>query len=149
MVRAILEQKTLSIDAYHENTQDKALSRGHYYSDKAPGLALLAFPIAAAADLCCVWWVLIQASPRGLVAISYAATLFAGGPAHCLGLCVSLSDRIATREQRERRVLCISGAWAWQRRCGLTQPFSGDTPRRGLLDFRVSAAVVCARATAG
>jgi hypothetical protein len=30
MVRAIAEQNTLQIDAYHENTQDKALSRGHY-----------------------------------------------------------------------------------------------------------------------
>jgi len=77
MVRAILEQKTLSIDAYHENTQDKALSRGHYYSDKAPGLALLAFPIAAAARPLLRVVGIDPASPRGLVAISYAATLFA------------------------------------------------------------------------
>src|SRR5690349_10679070 len=47
--RAILEQHSLTIDAYHENTQDKALFRGHYYSDKAPGVSLLAIPAAAAA----------------------------------------------------------------------------------------------------
>lgn len=77
MVRAILEQKTLSIDAYHENTQDKALSRGHYYSDKAPGLALLALPVAAASRPVLRAVNVDPASPRGLVAISYAATVFA------------------------------------------------------------------------
>lgn len=77
MVRAILERKTLSIDAYHENTEDKALSRGHYYSDKAPGLVLLALPAAAAARPVLGAVGVDPASPRGLVAISYAATVFA------------------------------------------------------------------------
>src|SRR5216684_9234062 len=49
LVRAIVEQRTLRIDAYHQNTEDKAFANGHYYSDKAPGLALLAVPIAVAA----------------------------------------------------------------------------------------------------
>jgi hypothetical protein len=79
MVRAILEQKTLSIDSYHENTQDKALSRGHYYSDKAPGLALLALPVAAIARPVLRVAGVDPASPRVLVAISYAATVFAVG----------------------------------------------------------------------
>ena len=48
LVRAILDEHTLRIDAYHENTGDKALYQGHYYSDKAPGQALLAVPAAAA-----------------------------------------------------------------------------------------------------
>ena len=42
----------LSIDAYHENTPDKAVLDGRYYSDKAPGtvaLALLPFALAVAA----------------------------------------------------------------------------------------------------
>jgi hypothetical protein len=30
LVRAILDENTLSIDAYHENTGDKALYQGHY-----------------------------------------------------------------------------------------------------------------------
>src|SRR5207248_4649981 len=48
LVRAIIECHTLSIDAYHGNTQDKAFANGHYYSDKAPGVAFLAVPIALA-----------------------------------------------------------------------------------------------------
>jgi hypothetical protein len=49
LLRAIVERHTLQIDAYHENTQDKAHFQGHYYSDKAPGLVFLAVPIAVAA----------------------------------------------------------------------------------------------------
>lgn len=48
-VRAIVEKRTLRIDAYNENTTDKAFFRGHWYSDKAPGAALLAVPLVAAA----------------------------------------------------------------------------------------------------
>ncbi len=46
LLRAIVERHTLQIDAYHENTQDKAHFNGHYYSDKAPGLVFLAVPFA-------------------------------------------------------------------------------------------------------
>src|SRR5246500_5932001 len=49
LLRAIVERHRLQIDAYHENTQDKAHFRGHYYSDKAPGLVFLAVPFALAA----------------------------------------------------------------------------------------------------
>jgi hypothetical protein len=49
LLRAIVERHTLQIDAYHENTQDKAHFNGHYYSDKAPGLVFLAVPFALAA----------------------------------------------------------------------------------------------------
>src|SRR4249919_651428 len=49
LLRAIVERHTLQIDAYHENTQDKARFQGHYYSDKAPGLVFLAVPFAEAA----------------------------------------------------------------------------------------------------
>jgi hypothetical protein len=76
MVRAILERGTLSIDAYHENTQDKAISHGHYYSDKAPGQALLAVPAAAAARPLLNATGVDPTSPRGLVAMSYAAWIF-------------------------------------------------------------------------
>src|SRR6059058_1368256 len=48
LLRAIVERHTLTIDAYHENTQDKANFRGHYYSDKAPGLVFAAVPLALA-----------------------------------------------------------------------------------------------------
>src|ERR1700681_4975950 len=49
LLRAVVEGHTLQIDAYHANTQDKAHFRGHYYSDKAPGLVFLAVPFAAMA----------------------------------------------------------------------------------------------------
>src|SRR3984885_7477802 len=45
LVRAIVEQHRLSIDTYHQNTNDKALWKGHFYSDKAPGLALTSVPV--------------------------------------------------------------------------------------------------------
>jgi hypothetical protein len=45
LVRAIVEQHRFSIDTYHENTSDKVLWQGHFYSDKAPGLALSAVPV--------------------------------------------------------------------------------------------------------
>jgi hypothetical protein len=77
LVRAVVEQGTLSIDAYHENTEDKAFANGHYYSDKAPGLALLAVPIAEATKAVLRAVRVDPASPRGLVAMSYFVTVFA------------------------------------------------------------------------
>ena len=45
LVRAIVDDHTIAIDRYHENTGDKASYGGHFYSDKAPGLSLLAVPL--------------------------------------------------------------------------------------------------------
>jgi hypothetical protein len=44
LVLALVDDHTTRIDLYHENTGDKAFYNGHYYSDKAPGTALLAVP---------------------------------------------------------------------------------------------------------
>ena len=77
LVRAMVELGTLRIDAYHENTLDKAYYKGHYYSDKAPGLALLASPAAALARPLLHVIGIDPAAPRGLVATSYFVTLFA------------------------------------------------------------------------
>lgn len=41
LVRSLVDNGTVRIDAYADNTGDKALYAGHYYSDKAPGTALL------------------------------------------------------------------------------------------------------------
>jgi hypothetical protein len=41
---AIVEQNTLAIDAYSQNTGDYALFDGHRYIDKAPGLSFLGVP---------------------------------------------------------------------------------------------------------
>jgi hypothetical protein len=45
LVRAIVEQGTIQIDSFHQNTGDKAFYDGHWYSDKPPGSALLGVPI--------------------------------------------------------------------------------------------------------
>jgi hypothetical protein len=49
LTRAMVEGGTLRIDALHGNTGDKALVRGAYYCDKAPGTSWLALPWYAAA----------------------------------------------------------------------------------------------------
>ena len=41
LTRAIVDLHTLRIDRFHFNTWDKAVLHGHYYSDKAPGTAML------------------------------------------------------------------------------------------------------------
>jgi hypothetical protein len=48
LTRAIVEQHTLSIDAFQDNTGDKAQRDGHWFTDKAPGLSVLAVPAYAA-----------------------------------------------------------------------------------------------------
>jgi hypothetical protein len=44
---SIVDRRTLNIDAYHGGLGDKSYWKGHYYSDKAPGLAFLAVPVYA------------------------------------------------------------------------------------------------------
>ena len=43
LIRALNQDQT-TIDAYQINTGDKALYRGHYYSARAPGMALFSLP---------------------------------------------------------------------------------------------------------
>jgi hypothetical protein len=74
LVRAIVERHTLRIDAYHENTQDKAHFRGHYYSDKAPGLVLAAIPVAISARTALRALGINPQSARGEFANSYFVT---------------------------------------------------------------------------
>jgi hypothetical protein len=71
LLRAIVERHTLQIDAYHENTQDKAHFHGHYYSDKAPGLVFLAVPFALGARPGLRVVGMDPESPRGEVTLSY------------------------------------------------------------------------------
>ena len=44
LLHALVTEGTFRIDAYHQNTPDKAIHGGHFYSDKAPGTVVLAFP---------------------------------------------------------------------------------------------------------
>ncbi|MEM9435404.1 MAG: hypothetical protein AAGA15_00065 [Pseudomonadota bacterium] len=50
LVEAIVEEGHTRIDARQEMTIDKAYANGHYYSDKAPGMSLLAVPAYAVAS---------------------------------------------------------------------------------------------------
>ena len=45
LTMAIVDHRTFAIDMYHENTGDKALFNGHYYTDKSIGPSFLAVPI--------------------------------------------------------------------------------------------------------
>jgi hypothetical protein len=76
LLRAIVERHTLQIDAYHENTQDKAHYNGHYYSDKAPGLVFLAVPVAVVARPVLRMVGVDPESARGEVALSYLVSAF-------------------------------------------------------------------------
>ena len=44
LVWSIVEHHSLSIDTYHENTGDKAFYKGHFYTDKAPGISFFGAP---------------------------------------------------------------------------------------------------------
>ncbi|HEY3971425.1 MAG TPA: hypothetical protein VGM18_00385 [Candidatus Sulfotelmatobacter sp.] len=89
LLRAIIEQHTLQIDAYHENTQDKAHFNGHYYSDKAPGLVFLAVPFALAARPVLRLAGINPQSPRGEIALSHIAIAGAAAlPTALAGMCL-------------------------------------------------------------
>ena len=75
LVRAIVEQRTLSIDRYHANTGDKAFFNGHYYSDKAPGTAFLASPVVALGRVILRWAGWDLESPSSVLALSYIANV--------------------------------------------------------------------------
>ena len=94
LTRAVVEQGTLSIDAFQENTGDKALRDGHWYTDKAPGLSLLAVPAYA----------LVHAVRAGaVVAGSYLGTVCA----------VALPSALAALQLFALgRLIGLSAAWA-------------------------------------
>jgi hypothetical protein len=48
LIVAFVDDHTMAIDDYVSNTGDYALYNGHYYSDKAPGMAVLGAPVYAA-----------------------------------------------------------------------------------------------------
>ena len=79
LVRAIIEQHTLQIDAYRAETGDRALWKDHYYSDKAPGASLAAVaPVVAARGL--VRLVRVNPkTPRAIAWMSYVATVATSG----------------------------------------------------------------------
>jgi len=94
LTRAIVEEHTLSIDAFQDNTGDKAQRDGHWFTDKAPGLSVLAVPAYAVVN---------AVRPRAVVAGSYLGTVFA----------VALPSALAALQLFGiGRVLGLSAAWS-------------------------------------
>ena len=79
LVRAILERHTLQIDAYQLHTGDRAIWRGHYYSDKAPGTSLLALAPVQAARVVSRWAGIDPGSFPGIAWTSYVAAVVTSG----------------------------------------------------------------------
>jgi hypothetical protein len=79
LVRAMTERDTLRIDDYHDATGDRALWKGHFYSDKAPGTSLVAFvPVELSRALNNATG-LAPDSDAAITRTSYVATVFASG----------------------------------------------------------------------
>ena len=119
LVRSLVERGRLDIDPYHPNTEDKAFRDGHYYSDKAPGAALLAVPAYAAylAWLRCAQAPLPQAVPESVLARGPAPPAGAHGRADLLNaafrravyLC-NLSTNVPGGRALRRSVVPAAGA---------------------------------------
>jgi len=80
LVRAITNEGTLNIDPFQLSTGDKAFFGGHYYSDKAPGIALTAVPVVAVARP--IYRTLFHGDAEtyeGLALMSYLAAVFTAG----------------------------------------------------------------------
>jgi hypothetical protein len=76
LVRAITNEGTLNIDPFKNSTGDKALHDGHYYSDKAPGIALTAVPLVAAVRPAYRAFGGDPETYEGLSLLSYLSTVF-------------------------------------------------------------------------
>ena len=119
LVRAMLDEHTLRIDSYHQNTEDKAVFQGHYYSDKAPGIALMALPAVALSRPVLRVVGLDPHSPGGLLAQSYVATIAAVGlpSAFAAGCLFILAQKLGASSQASSfATLSMSFAtplWPW------------------------------------
>ena len=85
LLHALLVQKTFKIDAYHENTGDKSIHDGHYYSDKAPGIVFLAQPAFATSAVILKILDVPLDSARGWLASSWMTTAASVGVITALG----------------------------------------------------------------
>ena len=79
LVRAITNEHSVRIDPFQKATGDKAFFDGHYYSDKAPGLALTAVPIVALARPIMALGGDDPESYGGIAFLSYLATVLTVG----------------------------------------------------------------------
>ena len=77
--RAILEESRLSIDTYHNNTEDKAFYKGHYYCDKAPGASFTALPAVYLTRVAMQFSGMDPRSSQGISVQMHVATWAASG----------------------------------------------------------------------
>src|SRR5919202_1437208 len=77
--RALVEHGTLQIDAYADNTGDKAVFQGHTYSDKAPGEGLTTAPLVALGGGVLRALGLDPDAIPSVTLLSYVATVWAAG----------------------------------------------------------------------
>ncbi len=100
LLHAVFLHKTLRIDDYEENTNNKSIQDGHYYSDKAPGITFLAIPsFSIAVALLKVFHVPLD-STRGWLASSWITTVGSVGLITALGgvaMFVFLSQLVGQR----------------------------------------------------
>lgn len=126
LVLAVADRGSLSIDAYHDNTGDKALYRGHYYAVGSIGPSLLALPAYLALkpvlDFTPVARFLQhrlelraertpgQATPRERVALIWMTFFAVSLPSAFLGLFVYLfACRLTVRESHALMLALIYG----------------------------------------
>jgi MFS family permease len=79
LVRAITNEHTLNIDPFRLSTGDIAFFDGHYYSDKAPGIAFTAVPVVALVRPILHAFGGDPETYAGLALLSYLATVFTAG----------------------------------------------------------------------
>jgi 4-amino-4-deoxy-L-arabinose transferase-like glycosyltransferase len=105
LVFAVADRGDLTIDAYHENTGDKAFYQGHYYAVGSIGPSLLALPAYLAARP-----VLGAFRPeRREQAALYAMTLLGAAlPGALLGLCVYAFARRFTPHEGHAVLLALT-----------------------------------------
>ena len=84
-LHAIVLKGTWSIDAYHEVTGDKALIDGHYYSEKAPAMVLMALPAFSLTVLVQKLMGIDPDSPQGWHVSEWVATAGSVGVLAALG----------------------------------------------------------------
>ncbi|PIR48379.1 hypothetical protein COU80_04495 [Candidatus Peregrinibacteria bacterium CG10_big_fil_rev_8_21_14_0_10_55_24] len=85
LLHALVQEHTIRIDSYHENTQDKAFVRGHYYSEKAPGIVVLAIPAFVFSSEALKAVGMDIDSPRGWLLSSWITTVGSVGILTALG----------------------------------------------------------------
>ncbi len=107
LTRALVEDHTLSIDRFAQNTQDTAERSGHVFCDKAPGVSFAgAVPYAIAHAL--------FGPPRSVASLGWAAwlsTLFAVGLPSALGI-VALAMLLGTLGLPAHARVGLAAAWA-------------------------------------